>query len=164
LRPRALSALWAAALLLPAFAASAQVALTNLYSFQAAFPNGGNPLAALAQGGDGFFYGTTSAGGTNNAGTVFKTGTDGALTILYSFTGGNDGTYPNAALVPGGDGSFYGTTAYGGTNGDGTVFKISTNGALTTLYSFTGGTDGRSPNGLTQGSDGIFYGTTGGGG
>jgi uncharacterized repeat protein (TIGR03803 family) len=86
---------------------------------------------------------------------------------LYSFTGGNDGATPNAALVQGGDGDFYGTTFFGGTtnlpnyfSGAGTVFKISTNGALTSLYSFAGLNDGGAPNGLIQGSDGYFYGTT----
>ena len=102
-------------------------------------------------------------GGTNGAGTVFKISTNGALTSLYSFTGGNDGGYPDAGLVQGSDGNFYGTTYYGGgrTTLRGTVFKISTNGALTSLYSFTGGNDGGYPDaGLVQGSDGNFYGTT----
>jgi uncharacterized repeat protein (TIGR03803 family) len=97
----------------------------------------------------------------NNAGTVFKITTTGALTSLYSFTGTNDGFYPQTTLVQGSDGYLYGTTPSGGTNGGyGTVFKISTNGALTSLYSFTGGNDGLRPNGLVQGSDGSFYGTT----
>src|SRR5262249_53451553 len=61
------------------------------------------------------------------------------------------------------DGNFYGTTAYGGTNNSGTVFRISTSGALSSLYSFSGN-DGAGPNGLVQGSDGNFYGTTYGGG
>ena len=95
------------------------------------------------------------------AGTVFKISTNGALTSLYSFTGGNDGANPVAGLVQGSDGNFYGTTSGGGTNDAGTVFKISTNGALTSLYSFTGGNDGAYPYaGLVQGSDGNFYGTT----
>ena len=100
--------------------------------------DGANPVAGLVQGSDGYFYGTTSDGGTNDSGTVFKISTNGALTSLYSFTGGNDGASPHAALVQGSDGYFYGTTSAGGTNDSGTVFKISTNGALTTLYSFTG--------------------------
>jgi uncharacterized repeat protein (TIGR03803 family) len=84
---------------------------------------------------------------------------------LYSFTGRSDGGQPLAGLVQGSDGSFYGTTFYLGANGDGTVFKISTNGVLTTLYSFTGYNDGASPKaGLVQGRDGYFYGTTSGGG
>ena len=86
---------------------------------------------------------------------MFKINTNGVLTTLYSFTGGNDGAYPEAGLVQGSDGNFYGTTLSGGnTNynyntdavGYGTVFKISANGALTNLYSFTGGSDGWAPN------------------
>jgi uncharacterized repeat protein (TIGR03803 family) len=140
--------------------------LTSLYSFGSVLDtngvplDGGNPLAALVQGSDGNFYGTTEFGGT-----VFKISTNGVLTTLHSFTGGNDGGPPHAALVQGSDGYFYGTTSGGGTNGAGTVFKISTRGALTTLYSFTGGNDGGNPPaGLAQGSDGNFYGTTSGGG
>ena len=88
------------------------------------------------------------------------------LTSLHSFQplflNGED---PYVGLVQGSDGSFYGTTLGGGTNGSGTVFKINTNRALTSLYSFTGGNDGASPfAGLVEGSDGNFYGTTSGGG
>ena len=63
---------------------------------------------------------------------------DVVFTSLYSFTGANDGANPEAGLVQGSDGYFYGTTYGGGTNDYGTVFKISTNGALTSLYSFAG--------------------------
>ena len=81
---------------------------------------------------------TATGPGPEWLGTVFKISTNGALTSLYSFTGGNDGANPNAGLVQGSDGNFYGTTYHGGTNGgNGTVFQISTNGALTSLYSFT---------------------------
>ena len=67
--------------------------------------------------------------------------------------------------MQGSDGSFYGTTIGGGTSNAGTVFQISTNGAFTSLYSFTGGNDGANPYaGLVQGSDGYFYGTTVNGG
>ena len=138
--------------------------LTGLFSFgfNAGFDAGAYPSAALAQGTDGNFYGTTFKGGTNNLGTVFRISTNGVLASLYSFTGTNDGGYPQAGLVKGSDGRFYGTTAFGGTNGgSGTVFRISTNGALTSLYSFSGGNDGGNPYaGLVQGNDGYFYGTT----
>ena len=82
--------------------------------------DGANPTAGLVQGSDGNFYGTTdcTAAPTGDYGTVFKISTNGALTSLYSFTGGNDGGYPVAGLVQGSDGNFYGTTYYGGTNGD----------------------------------------------
>ena len=69
------------------------------------------------------------------------------------------------AIGTGPDGSFYGTTLYGGTNGNnGTVFRLTTNGTLTTLYQFSGN-DGANPcAGLIQGSDGNLYGTTSQGG
>src|ERR1017187_4426455 len=149
--------------------------LTTLYSFTGG-SDGANPPAALVQGSDGYFYGTTTGGGIANSnyygglngyGTVFKISTSGALTTLYSFTGGNDGRARVARLVQCNDGFFYGITGGGGDThlnygyGFGTVFKISTNGTLTTLYSFTGGLDGASPEAaLVQGSDGYFYGTT----
>jgi uncharacterized repeat protein (TIGR03803 family) len=152
------------------FKISTNGALSNLYSFTGG-NDGANPRAALVQGSDGYFYGTTEWGGTNGMGNVFKISTDGALTSLYYFgsvqdTNGLplDGGGPNG-LVQGSDGNFYGTTVNGGTNGgNGTVFKISASGALTTLYSFTGGNDGGGPNGLVQGSDGYLYGTTVNGG
>ena len=163
--------LWAAALVLPAFGAQAAVVFTNLYSFGSVQDtngnalDGSNPVAGLVQGSDGYFYGTTQYGGTNGAGTVFKITANGALTSLYSFTGGNDGYIPEAGLVPGSDGYLYGTTTGGGAYGShyggyGTVFRISADGLLTTLYSFSGGNDGNFPQaGLFQGSDGCFYGT-----
>src|SRR5262249_22120761 len=84
---------------------------------------------------------------------------------LYSFRGGNDGGGPLGELVQGADGYLYGTTAGGGTYAAGTVFKISTSGTLTGLYSFTGNDDGQNPQaGLALGSDGNFYGTTQSGG
>src|SRR5207249_7576072 len=112
----------------------------------------------------GNFYGTTYSGGTNGSqGTVFKISATGALTTLYSFTGGNDGGDPQAGLVQGSDGNFYGTTSGAGSNGgQDTVFRISATGALTTLYSFPDVNAGGFPSGLVQGSDGNFYGTTGG--
>jgi uncharacterized repeat protein (TIGR03803 family) len=160
------------------FRISGNGVLTTLHSF-AGDNDGGCPQGGLVQGTDGDFYGTTSSGGglytnmTPGLGTVFKISTNGVLTKLYSFTGGNDGYFPRCALVQGSDGNFYGTTSSGGTNSSpfsplnnascGTVFKISTAGELTSLYSFTGG-DGNGPSSLVQGSDGNFYGTTSVGG
>ena len=81
------------------------------------------------------------------------------FTTLHSFHG-TDGSEPQASLVQATDGNLYGTTFDGGTNGDGTVFKISPSGALTTLHSFDG-TDGQNPwAGVIQASNGNFYGTT----
>ena len=144
-------------------------ALITLHSFD--YTDGANPEAGLVQGADGNLYGTTFSGGTDSSGTVFKMTTNGALTTLYSFDY-TDGANPEAGLVQGADGNFYGTTEYGGTyftgveslSADGTVFKITTNGTLTTLLSLAG-TNGDSPQGaLVQGADGCFYGTTAYGG
>src|SRR5438128_1277274 len=139
---------------------------TNGYPFQ------GGPLV---RGLDGNFYGTTFAGGTNVfcRGTIFRLATNGILTGLVSFNGTN-GWQPEAGLVLGSDGDFYGTTAYGGksykrTMGSpltvpGTVFKISVDGQFTNLVSFNR-TNGASPSArLVEGRDGSFYGTTVAGG
>lgn len=86
------------------------------------------PFAGLIQGTDGNLYGTTSFGGANNDGTIFQITTAGALTTLYTFcseTNCADGANPDGALVQGTDGDFYGTTNAGGSNADGTVFKLS---------------------------------------
>ena len=75
-----------------------------------------------------------------------------------------DGANPFGGLILGTDGKFYGTTFYGGANGDGTVFSITASGVLTTLHSFNNA-DGANPSGaLVQGTDGKFYGTTEAGG
>src|SRR5262249_30712969 len=122
------------------------------------------PDAPLLQGRDGSFYGTTAYGGTNDVseggdGTVFKITSAGSLTRLVSFnnTNGND---PEAALVQTSDGTLYGTTAYGGANGDGVAFKVTTNGVFTNLLSFNGA-NGAQPLAIyALGTDGILYGST----
>jgi uncharacterized repeat protein (TIGR03803 family) len=148
-------------------------ALTTLYSFCSASDcsDGEFPQAALVQATDGSLYGTTTLGGANGEGTVFKITPDGTLTTLYSFcsrSGCADGSGPRAALIQATDGDLYGTTNLGGANGGGTVFKITLSGMLMTLYTFcskTGCTDGEGPfAGLVQDTSGKFYGTTGGGG
>jgi len=150
--------------------------LTTLYSFcaQSGCKDGEDPVAGLVQASDGNFYGTTNGGGANgNYGTVFKITPAGKLTTLYSFcaqSGCKDGENPLASLIQASDGNFYGTTNGGGANGgyNGTVFKITPAGTLTTLYSFcaqSGCKDGEDPvAGVVEGSDGNFYGTTVSGG
>jgi uncharacterized repeat protein (TIGR03803 family) len=139
-------------------------AFETLHLFTGA--DGALPFAALAQGTDGNFYGTTTYG-TGLAGTVFRMTPEGKLTTLYSFCAQpncTDGAYPDAGLVQATDGNFYGTTEGGGANGAGTVFDITPAGLLTTLHSFTF-SDGANPTGrLVQGTDGMFYGTTPNGG
>ena len=159
--------------------------LTTLYSFcsQNECADGATPSAGLVQATSGEFYGTTYYGGANFTGAVFKITPTGTLTTLYSFCsqGGHectDGEYPTAGLVQATDGDFYGTTSCGGSgtppdnnprcsgaaSGSGTVFKITSSGQLTTLYSFCsqiGCTDGEIPSaGLVQAANGDLYGTT----
>jgi len=136
--------------------------VNTLHNFSG--PDGDFPYGALIQGSDGDLYGNTGGDEEDTSGTVFKITTAGTLTTLHAFSG-PDGDSPFAALVQGNDGSFYGTTFYGGSNnscdfGCGTVFKITSAGALTTIYNFAG-SDGSGPEcTLVQGNDGNFYGTT----
>ncbi|MGA2577436.1 MAG: choice-of-anchor tandem repeat GloVer-containing protein [Bryobacteraceae bacterium] len=142
---------------------------TTLHSFGGT--DGAQPLGALVQATDGNFYGTTLDGGPNHKGTIFKITPSGAFTTLYSFCSQSaceDGQNPQAGLVQAANGDVYGTTSQGGVNADGTVFKITIGGALTTLYSFCSQSacaDGQNPQaGLVQATNGDFYGTTADGG
>lgn len=146
---------------------------------------GVNPTPGLVEATNGDFYGTTLNGGNAcdielvGCGTIFRMTQGGNITTLYSFcaqTNCPDGFFPSAPLVQGIDGNLYGTTQGGGTNiseycgnqACGTVFRITPNGTLTTVYSFCAlpnCTDGIGPiAGLIQAADGNFYGTTGYGG
>ncbi len=135
--------------------------LTTLYNF--AGTDGSMPYASLVQGTDGNFYGTTSSGGASNDGSVFQITPAGALTTLHSFcspSNCSDGSIPYAGLVQGTDGSFYGTASSGGLHSDGTVYKITSAGVLTTLHAFNAA-DGRLPySSLVMATNGNFYGTT----
>ena len=134
-----------------------------LHSFSGSPGEGAYPIAGLAQGSDGNFYGTTIVGGEHNFGTAFRMDPAGNVTMLHSFSGASgEGADPFAGLVQGSDGNFYGTTALGGAHHVGTLFKITTAGNLTTLYSLSGPTaEGATPfSALVQASDGNFYGTT----
>jgi len=148
--------------------------LTTLHSFSST--DGAAPRAALVQGTDGSYYGTTPIGGPNTAycnvgvggscGTIFKITSAGEFTNLHNFEG-TDGAGPSA-LLQASDGNFYGTTEGGGAYEGGTVFRMTPGGAITTLYNFcsrTNCTDGQDPfAGLIQASNGDFYGTTVAGG
>jgi uncharacterized repeat protein (TIGR03803 family) len=132
-----------------------------LHSFEGPPTDGSVPVAGLIRDSAGNLYGTTASGGASNAGVVFKVDTTGAETVLYSFTGGADGSGPSAGLIRNSAGNLYGTTSDGGTSGRGVVFKLDTTGTETVLYSFTGEADGGYPSaGLIQDSAGNLYGTT----
>jgi uncharacterized repeat protein (TIGR03803 family) len=153
--------------------------LTTLYSFcsKTGCVDGQYPLAGVVQASNGDFYGTTNVGGANSQGAVFQITPAGTFTTLYSFcvTTCADGGNPQAELVQASNGDLYGTTANGGIidgnpsdGAQGTLFKITTAGVLTTLHTFctrTGCPDGAHPVAkLVRGSDGFLYGTTSAGG
>ncbi len=116
--------------------------------------NGAGPDALPVQGTDGSFYGTTMWGGANSAGEVYRLTTNGLLTVLYSFTGGTDGGVPEASVVQGSDGNFYGSTnTDGNSHGAGTLFEVTPHGGFSTLYTFSG-TDGNQPRDMILGNDG----------
>ena len=139
--------------------------LTTLHSFGGT--DGSQPLAGLAAGSDGNFYGTTNLGGSHGDGVVFKVTPSGQFSVLHNFcskAGCADGQNSYAGLIQATDGNLYGTTLAGGSQGHGTVFKITKGGALTTLYSFCSQSacaDGEFPQtGLVQASNGNLYGET----
>jgi uncharacterized repeat protein (TIGR03803 family) len=155
---------------LPVTSQGTSVSVINLRSFDVYY-NGEAPYSSLVQGANGLFYGTTFEGGSANAGVVFEVASNGAVNTLYTFTGGVDGAFPQAGLCLANDGNFYGTTVGGGTNGTGSLFRITAVGVFSSLYSFTalpnGGTnqDGAYPGAsLLQASDGNLYGTASAGG
>ena len=141
-----LPALLAGLGLIPAGRVTAQT-FTNLYSFTAtggAYSNsdGAYPSAGLILSGN-TLYGTTQLGGTNGEGTVFAVHTDGTgFTTLHSFKAlinstNSDGANPQAGLFLSGQ-FLFGTTVNGGTNGNGTVFFLRTDGLyFTNLHNFT---------------------------
>lgn len=145
---------------------------TTVYAFKTDNKAGYRPYAGVVQGPDGALYGTTLQGGSANTGTLFRVSLDGtSYSELLSFTGAN-GANPEGQLTVGADGALYGTTMTGGANDRGTVYKITTGGTHTILYSFENlsafnsngdgtNTNGANPRaGLRLGPDGNFYGTT----
>jgi uncharacterized repeat protein (TIGR03803 family) len=146
-----------------AFKISPKGVFTLLYTW----PAGGGSDGALMQVGTGNLYGTTAGGGANGKGTVFRMSLKGKVTTLYSFCSQPscaDGQQPVAGLVQGANGDLYGTTVNGGA-GYGTVFKITTKGAFTSLVTFEAGTTPANPYApLVLGTDGNLYGTTAYGG
>jgi uncharacterized repeat protein (TIGR03803 family) len=169
---------WKTIGLVGVFCAAAVIAspaqtFTTLVSFNGT--DGSGPDAPLVQGLDGNFYGTNELGGPYSeicssftfasCGTVFKITPGGTLTTLYSFcseTDCLDGWRPSGLFLAT-DGNVYGTTLGGGPTNDGTLFKITSGGTLTTLQSFDG-TGLAGPSGMIQATDGNFYGVTLGGG
>ena len=155
-----------------------------LYDFNG--PRGSNPTAGLIADTSGALYGTTPAGGANSWGTVFKLAppasgkTAWTQTVLYSFTGGNDGGVVSGPVIADASGALYGITSQGGDttcqsgSGCGTVFKLTPPRSaagrwkLTVLHVFSGPGDGIPYSGVQSGlvmdPGGALYGTTFGGG
>ncbi|MBK7903258.1 MAG: hypothetical protein IPJ97_10200 [Proteobacteria bacterium] len=158
-----------------------------LYSFAAVTSSAGSgvivtvdgaaPVGPLVAGTDNLLYGTTSQGGTNGRGTVFRIALDGTgLQILHHFSATTtdtttgllenaDGATPLGGLVDGGDGFFYGLTAQGGTTGNGVIFSLPADGStFTVLHAFSGADGSRPAAELMVASSGKLYGVTSSGG
>jgi uncharacterized repeat protein (TIGR03803 family) len=153
-------------------AASAQgsPSFSVLHNFSS-FPQGASPRAGVIMDAEGNLYGTAAGSTASNFGVVYKVNRAGRETALYSFTGGNDGSYPFGGVTQDAAGNLYGTTEEGGApsaycpNGCGAVFKLDSAGHETTLYSFTGRAAGAYPwAGVTLDAAGNLYGTTTDGG
>jgi uncharacterized repeat protein (TIGR03803 family) len=140
--------------------------LRVLHSFNNNGTDGFNATAGVSLDAEDNVYGTTSLGGANGFGTVFKITQSGKETILHSFNAnGVDGFYPEAPVILDAKGNLYGTTSYGGAIGIGTVFELSPSGHETILHSFLGAADGFSPYAsLLLDAKGTLYGTTSYGG
>jgi uncharacterized repeat protein (TIGR03803 family) len=141
-----------------------------LYAFTGG-ADGANPVDSLMRDKSGDLYGTTEFGGDasgcggTGCGTVFKLSPAGALSVIYTFTGGNDGGQPVANLIADSKGDLYGTTLFGGAGGYGVVFKVEPNGKERVLHAFTNGDDGAYPwGGLLKTGENKFVSTASGGG
>jgi uncharacterized repeat protein (TIGR03803 family) len=147
---------------------------TRLFSFTqgaSGFLNGNNPADGFVEANDGLLYGTTSNGGKQNDGVLFrisKTGT--RFKVLHNFCSSAncaDGSIPNGLLL-GQDGNLYGTTQEGGSSvspcpnsGCGTIFRFEpTTRAFTVLHRLTAVADGLQPSGMIQAANGNFYGVS----
>jgi uncharacterized repeat protein (TIGR03803 family) len=130
--------------------------------------DGESPRGNLIQATNGRLYGTTSSGGYNSGGTVFRIGKGGAFTYL-DLQNASSGGGPMAGLLQASDGRLYGTTYYGGHGGDeGSLFRVNFDRKIVVLYEFCAHkncSDGSRPTAaLIQATDGSLYGTTSSGG
>ena len=171
-------------MLAPDAGRATKYAITYLYAFTGG-ADGGSPPGGLTIGRkadgtpDGYLYGTTTGGGRSTdapnkegSGVVFRMTTNGFVeSVLHAFPRvdtanvNQGGSAPRAGLFQvhdaSGWGKFFGTTSSGGSDGQGTVFSVTSAGDLVTLHDFLQTPDGQFPlTGLTQGADGALYGTT----
>jgi uncharacterized repeat protein (TIGR03803 family) len=137
---------------------------TVVHTFVGGLDGAGPSPGRLVRDAAGNLFGTTYSGGGNGCGgsgcgTVYKLDTAGKLTVLYRFSGGENGGGP-AAVIMDKSGNLYGATEQGGG-----VFKLDTTGRETVLHTFTGGSDGAIPKGsLVMDAAGNLYGVTAAGG
>lgn len=128
---------------------------------------GNHPGTSLIQASDGNLYGTMqNVDYEGRYGSVYRISPTGEVSVLHAFTNGVDGGQPQASLIEGPDGALYGTTSQGGSGYEGgTVFRLTLDGQLTTLFAFTGEANATAMNTtLTFGSDGNLYGVSSVGG
>lgn len=143
-----------------------------LHAFSAGNDGGGGMLGRLLIDKTGTIYGVTESGGAYSAGTVFRLTPHSKggfrFATLYAFKGTPDCANPYGGLYEAGNGTLYGTTYYGGSNGLGCIFSLGGNGSEKALYSFKGGSDGSNPTGtltlVSTNRVNDFYGTTSMGG
>ena len=135
--------------------------LSVVYNFGLVGGEGYSPDSGLTLGTDGNFYGAAFTGGSVGYGTVFKLTPGGVVTTLHNFTG-SDGALPIAPPVQGTDGNLYGTTCplCNGAPGLGSIYKVTTSGTSSLLYTCTGTDCENFYDPLVQGTDGNFYATS----
>lgn len=133
--------------------------VTDVFAFNES--TGTRPTGSLIKGNDGALYGMTSESGNSYGGTIFKFTAAGEFTKLADFENATTGSYPQEDLIQASDGNFYGICTSGGTNNEGTIFRMTPAGVLTKLADFDSSTTGKYPEGsLFEASDGNFYGLT----
>lgn len=129
--------------------------------------DGAQPIAGVVLDSAGNFYGTTSLGGTYGNGTVFeekRSGNTWTESVIYNFTGGDDGASPPAGVTLDAQGNLFGTSSFGGVNNDGVIYELSRSGSTwkqAVLYTFQGLDDGQNPvGGVIVDKSGNLFGTT----
>jgi len=138
---------------------SAFTVLKHFYRYASSSTNGYSPYGQLVEGTNGFLYGTTSAGGRNLGGTIYRINTDGSGFATLRELASSTGSSPLNGLALASDGLLYGTTFDGGTNNGGVVFRIDQNGS--NYMTLTNVTSGQCPvAAVLETSEGELLGTT----
>ena len=128
---------------------------------------GSRSYGSLVQGSDGAFYGMTYLGGNYKFGVIFRLTSGGSFSVIRHLNGNVDGASPTADLILAKDGMLYGMAPDGGTNYNGTIFKINNSGSsFTVLKAMSAGLQGGNPKGslvqATDGGTGMAYSISGG--